>query len=140
MTADERQAFLARANVGILAVDAGRDDRAPVQMPVWYTYQPGEDILITTQAASRKVALVRQAGRFSLCVQRDEPPYVYVTVEGPATISPGADPALRRHIAARYLDDRLTAKYVASTQDVSMVILRLVPQRWLAADFSSQLD
>ena len=82
MTPGEGASFLAQAHVGVLGV-ADADGRGPLLTPIWYHYQPGGEVTILTERDSRKARLIRRAGRFSLCAQQDQPPYMYVTVEGP---------------------------------------------------------
>lgn len=58
---------------------------APHTTPVCYAYEPGGEVTFFTGTQgrrSRKADLVREAGRLSLTVQREDFPYGYVTVEG----------------------------------------------------------
>ncbi len=88
MTKQEREAFLADVHVGIISIsEAGR---GPLTVPVWYAYDAGGDLRIMTGRESRKGRLLARAGRFSLCVQTESPPYKYVSVEG-AIVSTEAD-------------------------------------------------
>ena len=58
-------------------------------MPIWYSYEPGGEVVVLTDGESVKGRLLERAGRFSLCAQDETPPsYRYVSVEGPATIAP----------------------------------------------------
>ena len=77
----QREEFLTAKHVGVLSV-AATDGRPPASVPIWYDYTPDGLIRINTGAASRKVRLIRQAGAVTLVVQREEPPYQYVVVEG----------------------------------------------------------
>ena len=81
MTAAEREAFLSGVHVGILAVE--RDGRAPLAVPIWYDYEPGGELLIWIRRDTAKDTAIRKAGRLSLVVQDENPPYRYVTAEGP---------------------------------------------------------
>jgi nitroimidazol reductase NimA-like FMN-containing flavoprotein (pyridoxamine 5'-phosphate oxidase superfamily) len=83
MTRAEREQFLAGVHVGVLSV-ASVDGGGPLAVPVWYSYQPGGTVDVITGDSTRKAAAIRAAGRFSLCAQDEQPPYKYVTVEGPA--------------------------------------------------------
>lgn len=76
MTRPQREAFLADTHVAMLAIDNERG-RAPFLVPVWYWYRPGGDVHIVTGGASRKMPLLRKAGRASLCVQTETMPYMY---------------------------------------------------------------
>lgn len=139
MSVDERQAFLADVHVGILSVQhAGR---GPLTVPIWYSYEPGGTIDIITGSATRKAELIAAAGRFSLCVQTEVPPYRYVSVEGvvAATDSP-VDPAERQASAYRYLGREFGDLYLEATaeRDEESVVIRLRPETWLSADFSKE--
>jgi PPOX class probable F420-dependent enzyme len=134
MTQPEREEFLAGLHVGVLSVVDG--DSAPLTIPVWYAYEPGGLVRLTTSGSSRKARAVGAAGRFSLCAQDERPPYKYVTVEGPAVISPaGLDERLE--IARRYLGTEEGDAFVASDpgDGAESVMIRMTPERWLSADF-----
>ncbi len=81
LTKAEREQFLADKHVAVLSVTA-EDGRPPSSVPIWYDYTPDGLIRINTGAGSRKAKLIEQAGVVSLVVQREEPPYQYVIVEG----------------------------------------------------------
>ena len=57
MTKQEREEFLAGVHVGIISIT--EDGRAPLAVPVWYAYEPGKDLRITTGSGSRKGRLPR---------------------------------------------------------------------------------
>ncbi|MEO3823181.1 pyridoxamine 5'-phosphate oxidase family protein [Actinomadura sp. B10D3] len=141
MTAAEREAFLAGTHVAILSV-ADEPGRAPLALPVWYAYEPGGEITFITGRDSRKMALIRAAGRVSLVVQDAAPPfYRYASVEGP--VVGFEDPARqedRRALAERYLGVEDGAKYLESTMDVAdmMVLTRVRPERWYTRDYTKQ--
>ncbi len=59
---------------------------------------------MTTARLSRKGKLLRQGERVSLCVQSEEPPYKYASIEGPIVAIEAADTDHdTRHLAHRYL-------------------------------------
>ena len=60
----EREQFLAGVHVGVMWVD--EPGRAPLTVPVWYSYRLGTQVSIITGASSRKARRVAEAGRFSL--------------------------------------------------------------------------
>ncbi|RFU36493.1 pyridoxamine 5'-phosphate oxidase [Actinomadura logoneensis] len=104
-------------------------------MPVWYLYEPGGEIRFITGGKSRKMRLVRVAGRVTLTVQDKAPPYRYVTVEGDvAGYEEPADPADRRAVAERYLGVEGGVAYLASTAHTALetVLVRVRPTRWLS--------
>lgn len=129
----EREGFLADVHVGVLAVEA--DDGAPMATPVWYLYAPGGDVCISTDVRSTKRALMASAGRATLCVQRDELPYAYVSVDGPVAIEPSTE-EFRLEMALRYLGAELAPGYVESTAGEDHVMVRLSPQRWHTTDYA----
>ncbi len=135
MTRAEREAFLAGTHVGILSVADG--DRGPLAVPIWYRYEPGDAVRIVTGGASRKAARLRAAGRATLCVQSEAPPYRYVTVEGPVEVVKADVDAAVREMAHRYLGPRAGARYLEMTaaERGGEVLVRLVPERWLSADY-----
>jgi PPOX class probable F420-dependent enzyme len=137
MTKAEREEFLAGLHVGLLCVAAGAD-QAPVVAPVWYAYEPGGDVVLLTHAEGEKTPHLRAAARASFCVQTEELPYKYVTVEGPVVVSEEHDADRRREIAERYLGPELAAGYLASTADTENVTVRITPDRWRTVDFMKQ--
>jgi nitroimidazol reductase NimA-like FMN-containing flavoprotein (pyridoxamine 5'-phosphate oxidase superfamily) len=141
MTKDEREAFLADLHVGILSVT--EEGRGPLTVPIWYSYEPGGEVRIVTDENSRKGRLLRQAGRFSLCVQTETPPYKYVTVEGPVLAVESAD--LERDVrpmAHRYLGKEIGDQYVEATSaeraTMNSVLVRMKPARWNTVDYAKQ--
>jgi len=117
----------------VLAV-AASSDRGPLATPVWYSYQPGVVVTVTTGGGSNKATAITAAGRFSLCAQDEAPPYKYVTVEGPAVVEP-ADLAERAAIARRYLGREGGDAFMAANPDADSVAIRMTPKHWQASDF-----
>ena len=132
MSAAEREEFLAGVHIGVLSAAVGTAGWT-LAVPVWYSYQPGG---LLTGRRSRKAAAVRAAGRFSLCVQDERPPYRYVSVEGPVVSEEELDPAERLAMARRYLGAAGGDRYVADNPDPgrSNVAFRMRPERWLSQD------
>jgi nitroimidazol reductase NimA-like FMN-containing flavoprotein (pyridoxamine 5'-phosphate oxidase superfamily) len=138
MSISDREAFLAEVHIAVMSVpEAGR---GPLTVPVWYAYNPGGDVRIWTSGSSRKVRLLRQTDRFSLCVQQETRPYKYVSVEGPVVaIEPIDLERDLRPIVYRYLGGDEAAQYIerlggraAGTGDV---VIRMRPERWLSEDY-----
>ena len=137
MSRTEREAFLAGTHVAIVSVVD--DGRGPLTVPVWYRYEPGGEVRFVTGRTSRKLDLIKKAGRLSLCVQTETAPYEYVTVEGPATVGEPDYERDIRGVAIRYLGDRLGEMYLAMTAEQRAaegeVLVSVHPERWLTADF-----
>ena len=140
MGVEEREAFLAGVHIGVLGVSDG-EERGPWLVPIWYSYEPGGLVRIITGRDSRKMPALRRAGRCSLCVQTEEVPYRYVTVEGPVVaLEHPVDEEERRSLAHRYLGSELGEAYIAATADAvaGEVVVSIRPERWLSADFARQ--
>lgn len=139
LTKAEREQFLADKHVAVLSV-AAEDGRPPSSVPIWYDYTSDGLIRINTGAGSRKAKLIQQAGVVSLVVQREEPPYQYVIVEGSVvdTVIPAPDDA-REEIAVRYLGEEAGREFVRSMAGVATVLFAVRPDRWLTADFSDEV-
>jgi len=139
MTKAERESFLAGVHVGILSIaDVGR---GPLTVPIWYGYEPGGELEIVTEAGSRKGRLLRRVDRFSLCAQTEEPPYKYVSVEGPiVSITPADRENDVRPLAHRYLGVELGDGYIEATggtaADADSIVVRMRPERWLTTDYA----
>ena len=134
MSKHDRDDFLAALHVGVLAVE--RPDGPPLVTPIWYRYKPGGAIEFNTESASKKAQLLLRSGHASLCVQREEPPYAYVTVEGPVEIEP-TDRATRVDIATRYLGPEMGSAFVdgGAADDI---VVRLQPARWRTTDYAKE--
>jgi PPOX class probable F420-dependent enzyme len=133
MTRAEREQFLADAHVAVLAVE--RSDGPPLISPVWYGYEPGRDVRISTSDETVKAGLLRAAGRASLCAQRESLPYAYVTVEGPVVFGEITQDE-RLQLAVRYLGEAMGRGYVETTVDVDNVLVTLTPERWRTTDYA----
>jgi len=135
MTRAERETFLAETRVAVVSIpEAGR---GPLAVPVWYSYEPGGDICFVTGGESKKVRLLRVAGRLTLSVQTETAPYCYVSVEGPATIGrPDFERDVRR-TALRYLGEQMGETYLRATasQHENSVLITVRPRHWLSADY-----
>ncbi|OKH99078.1 pyridoxamine 5'-phosphate oxidase [Streptomyces sp. CB02923] len=138
MSVAAREAFLAGAHVAVLGV--GTPDGTPLLVPVWYAYRPGGEVVVLTGRESVKARLVRASGRLGLCVQREAAPYRYVSVEGPVVaFEDRVDAAERSALAHRYLPPQTARAYLAATagQLTTDVTVRMRPERWRTADFTS---
>lgn len=135
-TVEQRQNFLADKHVGVLSVSADQG-RPPASVPIWYDYTADGLIRINTGAASRKARLIQQAGAVSLVVQREEPPYQYVIVEGTVVDTTSPTPLeVREAIAIRYLGEEGGRAFVEGMRDIATVLFTVRPDRWITADYS----
>jgi PPOX class probable F420-dependent enzyme len=138
-TEEERTEFLKARRVAVLSVPT-TDGRPPASVPMWYDYTPDGLIRFSTGASSRKAKLIERAGKVTVVVQREEPPYQYVVVEG--TVVDTTNPApleAREEIAIRYLGEEGGRAFVDGLKDLESVLFTVRPDRWLTADFSDEL-
>jgi len=136
MTSEEREAFLAELHVGVVAVE--RPDRAPLAVPIWYGYEAGGDVLLWTDNGSVKEKLIRAAGRFAITAQVEQPPYRYVTAEGPVTAIEPATEEIARAIAVRYLGEKDGNAFAEQNLRAESIVIRMRPERWLSTDYSKE--
>jgi nitroimidazol reductase NimA-like FMN-containing flavoprotein (pyridoxamine 5'-phosphate oxidase superfamily) len=139
MTKMEREAFLAGVHVGMISI--AEEGRGPLTVPIWYAYAPGGELRLITGRHSRKGRLLTQAGRCSLCVQTESPPYRYVSVEGPITAIEAVDVERDlRPLAHRYLGAAEGDRFVEQTREgqADNILLRMRPERWLTADYAKE--
>lgn len=138
MSNEERQEFLARPHIAALSVEAGAD-RAPLVVPIWYQYAPGGRPWFLTGTDSRKLRLIREAGRCTLMVETLSPSIRYVAVSG--TIASYADGTREQltEMAARYLPADKIAGYVefASADHGHQTAVTLEPEQWVSADLGN---
>ncbi|ANI38233.1 pyridoxamine 5'-phosphate oxidase family protein [Mycolicibacterium vaccae] len=134
MTEDEREQYLAGVHIGVIAVE--RPSRAPLSVPIWYDYRPGGEVLLWTDADTVKHKLIRDAGRFAITVQDEQPPYKYVTAEGDVTgIGPAQDAEVRA-LAVRYLGEQAGGQFADENLTPTSIVIRMRPQHWLSTDYS----
>jgi PPOX class probable F420-dependent enzyme len=134
MSREEREEFLAGVHVGVLSV-VSADGGGPLAVPVWYAYRPGRTVDVITGDETRKAAAIRAAGRFSLCAQDEQPPYKYVTVEGPVMFEVVSHDE-RLSMARRYLGVKGGDWYVSANPTDGQIVIRMTPQHWLSVDYS----
>ncbi|MFJ5675632.1 pyridoxamine 5'-phosphate oxidase [Streptomyces sp. NPDC093097] len=121
-------------------MDDSRGVRSSLLVPVWYGYQPGGEVIVQTARKSVKAQLLLEAKRFSLCVQKEVPPYQYVSVEGPVVaVEDPLPPDAHEMLARRYLDSETAAAYLVanSHQLREDILFRMRPQHWRTADFAA---
>jgi PPOX class probable F420-dependent enzyme len=132
MTDDERRRFLAEGTrTGKLATV--RADGRPHVVPIWFVLD-GDDLVFTTGAESAKGRAIRRDPRVVMCVDREEPLYDYVVVEGTATVSDDLDELLvwATRIAARYMGAGKADSYGKRNAVPGELLVRIHPTRFIA--------
>jgi nitroimidazol reductase NimA-like FMN-containing flavoprotein (pyridoxamine 5'-phosphate oxidase superfamily) len=117
------------------------DVRPPLAFPIWYGHRPGGEITYYTQRTepkSRKLRLLHAGSVVTLVVQREEPPYRYVTVEGTVVEvneAPTAEQMLA--IVSRYLSEDDARAYLNNEMAsvANLVLFTIRPDRWAGFDF-----
>jgi PPOX class probable F420-dependent enzyme len=103
MTESEWKGFVSQGTrTGKLATT--RKDGRPHVMPIWFLLD-GDELVFNTGASTVKGRTLARTGQASLCVDDETPPFSFVTVSGPVTISTDPDELLdwATRIAARYM-------------------------------------
>ena len=123
---EERDAFIAEANVAVLAtVDSrGRAHAAPI----WYLYQNGV-FVISTGRGSQKQRNVEANPEVTLVIDRRALPYYAIMAHGAAEIGDPLTDAERRELAIRYLGEEIGSRYVDRTAGQDAVTIRLRPRK-----------
>src|ERR671911_2612993 len=136
MSEDERQAFLAGVHIGVISIERG--DGPPLSVPIWYGYEPGGNVWVTTGTDSLKSKLLHKAQRFSLCVQTEEAPfYSYVSVDGPVvSVEPTDADGVGRPMAHRYFGAELGDMYIESIKGEPSLTWTMRPERWWSVHYS----
>jgi len=133
MTETEKQEFLADLHVGVLSLND--NSKGPLTVPIWYDYEPGGELWFITGPDSLKGKLLEVGVRLSLVAQSEEPPYKYVSVEGPVvSIDESTEDDLLA-MAVRYLGETGGQQYTENSNGSGGVLVRVKPERWLAVDY-----
>ena len=130
---DEKQDFLAGLHVGVLSLN--NNPKGPLTIPIWYDYEPGGELWFITDPNSLKGKLLKVGVRLSLMSQSEEPPYKYVSIEGPVvSIDESSDDDLLA-MAVRYLGEDGGKRYAENSNTSGDIIVRVKPERWLSVDY-----
>jgi PPOX class probable F420-dependent enzyme len=132
MSDDERRRFLAEGTrTGKLATM--REDGRPHVAPVWFVLD-GDDLVFTTGATSVKGRAIRRDPRVAICVDREEPLYDFVIVEGTAAVSEDLDELVRwaTRIAVRYMGEEKAEAYGKRNGVPGELLVRVAPTKMIA--------
>ena len=136
LTREEREQFLAGIHVGVLTAD--EPGRGPLSVPVWYRYEPGGDVVVVTRPEARKAKLLVTGARVAFCVQSEEMPPKYVTIQGrvvaadPADVARDVKPVVRKYLGAEVGDGYVDATRPNGTNEI---VVRIRPERRYSRDF-----
>jgi len=128
---DALERFVATPRIAVLAYV--KRDGTPNQVPIWYAYENGTFLMVTSATSPKAKALARDP-RVSLTIQDEMPPYRAVTVDGRVTMQATpvkGGPSSR--LATRYFGklggreyERMTADQYAKT---GLVLVTMTPER-----------
>jgi PPOX class probable F420-dependent enzyme len=126
-----REFILAGTRTGKLATT--RSDGRPHVMPIWFMLD-GNDVVFNTGADTVKGRNLRRTGRASMCVDDERPPFSFVTVSGPVTLSTDLEAMLpfAIEIAARYMGPELGEQYGRRNAVEGEMLVRMRSEHVLA--------
>lgn len=132
MSDEQRRAFLLEGTrTGILATVC--KDGRPHAAPVWFTLD-GDDVLFTTGKQTAKGRNLRREGQALLVVDESQPPFDFVTVEGPVEIS--EDPEALLHwaivLGGRYMGAANAEAFGRRNAVPGELLVRLRPRKIIA--------
>lgn len=123
-----RDELLARPLTAVLATAWTRGRIHAV--PVWYGYQDGAFRIITERGSQKHRNAVR-GGRATLCVDEREPPFLYVTAEGPVSVVDPVTYEQRLALHIHYRGEAAAHRIVDQGGHEKMVMLVLRPEHWI---------
>jgi PPOX class probable F420-dependent enzyme len=133
MTDGEWRDFL-RGPVRPATLATVRRDGRPHVAPIWYDLDADGTIVFTTGADTVKGRNLRGDGRVMLCVQDDQPPFSFVTVEGRAELSDDVGP-LREwatRIGGRYMGEDRAEEFGRRNAVPGELLVRVTPAHVVA--------
>ena len=131
MTPEERREFLELHRLAVLGVE--RAGKPPHLSPVYYALD-GDEILVSVTETRVKTALVRRAGRLTLCVLHEQFPFPYLRVEGRGqVVAEGAADVMMRiggKMQGRELPDSMRPVIEERARNEQRVVLRVTPESY----------
>lgn len=123
----------AGARTGSVAT-VGEDGR-PHVVPIWYIVED-DDVVFTTWHTSVKARNLASNRRAAMTIDDEDPPFSYLMVEGPVTISD--DPAESRRVAtragAKYMGEERADEFGARNGVAGELVVRLRIEHLVGAD------
>jgi len=125
-TTVDKEEFFRQPNVAILAT-TGPGQR-PHAMPVWYLYQEPH-FIISAGETSQKVLNIKRQREATLVIDRRDPPYYAVMIQGTATLGPSMSDDMRLRLCIRYLGEEKGRAYAPVLEKSSSIAIYLQPVR-----------
>lgn len=128
---EDLERFVSEARIGMLAY--ARRDGTPNQVPIWYAYEDGAFLMVST-TTSPKVHATRRSPRVTLAIQDEAPPYRAVTIEGTVSFAPtpvegGVSSALARRYFGRLGADEYEKMTRETYEAAGLTLMTLTPDR-----------
>jgi PPOX class probable F420-dependent enzyme len=110
-----------------------RLDGRPHVVPIWFVLD-GEDLVFNTGADTVKGRALRRTGWASICVDDERPPFSFVTVSGPVSLSEDLEEMLpwAIRIAARYMGEEQAVEFGRRNAVEGELLVRLHAEQVLA--------
>jgi PPOX class probable F420-dependent enzyme len=135
MDDDKVRAFLTALPARPAILATVRADGRPHVAPVWYAVDDDGTIVFNTGEGTVKGRNLRRTGHAAMSVDDDAPPFSFVTLEGPVTISEDLDDA--RHwagvIGGRYMGAHRADEYGERNGVPGELLVRLIPEKIVSA-------
>ena len=136
MSVEERESFLVDVHVGVLSVPR-KEGAAPLTVPVWYDYSPGDEVWLITGQESLKGQLLEVGTPVALVAQTEDTPYKYVSVEGRVSkIETTSNESDLKPMAIRYLGEKKGIAYAAGSNELASIRVSILPERWFTVDYA----
>ena len=132
MTDEEYRTFmLDRARTAVLATV--RADGRPHVAPIWFDLDD-DKLMFMTGENTVKARNMRRDPRVSLCVDEEEPPFHFVTIEGTSELSAGDTDLLywATRIGGRYMGPYRADEYGRRNAVEGELLVRVAPHKIIA--------
>ena len=108
-----------------------RADGRPMVVPIWFDLDEDETLVFTTWHESVKARALQREPRVSICVDREEPPYDYVRVDGIAEVidSPELVRRWATRLRVRYMGEARADEFGAKNGVPGELLVRVTPTR-----------
>ncbi len=135
MAPDEIDRFLQGPPVRPAVLATVRADGRAHVAPIWFEVDDDGSIVWNTGESTVKGRNLRRTGRASLCIDDDQPPYAFVTIEGPVTIDDNLEEvrAWAARLGGRYMGADRAEEYGARNGVPGELVVRLHPEKVISA-------
>lgn len=112
-----------------------RTDGRPHVAPIWFVLD-GDDLVFNTHESSIKGANLRRDDRVAISVDREEPPYAFVIIEGTAALSTEPEDLMQwaTAIGGRYMGADRADEFGRRNGVPGEYLVRVTPTRIIAKD------